>query len=243
MCGRFALDDDLNALYAAFDLREDDLDQISQALSALGWSPATVEQTVQLPRYSIAPTNQIPIVLARESDHATVTGLIPAIWGWERSWSQRTLINATREKLLTSRTWKNAALSRRAIIPMTGYYEWVLTGTVKIPHFVHASSLLAAAGIWEVHDGQVFVTMITSEGTDQAGEVHPRMPLFVGQDLTSEWLDPHPLDDDEASHLLANVVQASAEISKTISTHEVSRNISYLARLDPRDASLIAAVN
>lgn len=103
MCGRFALDDDLNALYAAFDLREDDLDQISQALSALGWSPATVEQTVQLPRYSIAPTNQIPIVLARESDHATVTGLIPAIWGWERSWSQRTLINATREKLRTSR--------------------------------------------------------------------------------------------------------------------------------------------
>ncbi len=244
MCGRFAIDEDLNALFAEFAIKGGDVHDLGRAVDQVNipWLEPGMDEKVRLPRYSIAPTNTIPIVVETPSGEKPIRGLAGAIWGWERSWSNRPIINATKEKLLTSKTWKPATLHRRTLIPMTGYYEWALQDKTKVPYFVHEHQLLAAAGLWEIQDGQMFATMITGPGTDAAGEVHPRMPLFVNRDLWSDWLNPADLNETAAEHLVADVFSSAAEISAAIETHEVSRQISFLAKLDPKDESLIAPV-
>lgn len=244
MCGRFAVDEDLNALFAEFAIRGGDVHDLGKAVDQpnIPWLEPGLDEKVGLPRYSIAPTNTIAVAVEKTSGEESIRGLAGATWGWERSWSNRPITNATKEKLLTSKTWKPATLRRRTLIPMTGYYEWVQRDKTKVPYFVHENKMLAAAGLWEIQDGQMFVTMITGPGTDAAGEVHPRMPLFVNRDLWSDWLNPIALDETSAEHLVGDVLSSSVEISAAIATHEVSRQISFLAKLDPKDKSLIAPV-
>lgn len=244
MCGRFAIDEDLNALFAEFAIKGGNVHDLGRAMDQpnIPWLEPGMDEKVRLPRYSIAPTNSIPVAVETTSGGESIRGLAGATWGWERSWSNRPIINATKEKLLSSKTWKPATLRRRTLIPMTGYYEWVQRDETKVPYFVHENQMLAAAGLWEIHDNQMFVTMITGPGTDAAGDVHPRMPMFVNRDLWSDWLNPVELDEISAEHLVSDVASSAGEISAAIETHEVSRQISFLAKLDPDDSSLIAPV-
>ena len=56
------------------------------------------------PRYNIAPTQMVPIV--RDDDGRRQLGIMR--WGWEKQWARQTIINATAEKVPTSRVFKKA---------------------------------------------------------------------------------------------------------------------------------------
>lgn len=228
MCGRFATleigqqkmaDLIMSQLVAETDRREFERQRSEQTFAS---------------SYSVAPTNRVLAAL-----NADVPELASPRWGFQRQWAKGPLINATAEKLNDARTWKKPFRTRRCVIPMAGYYEWVS----RKPFYITNSSSLLACGLWEEREDQQFFTMITTVGEDSAGEVHDRMPLFLTAELLSDWLNPSELAEDQAADLLATVAGAAGEISQELAVWEVATRINSVRTAAPEDATLIAPVD
>ena len=90
------------------------------------------------PRYNIAPTQPVPVVI---SDHGARHfrlmrwGLLPAWVKDPRPFAL--LINARAETVLEKPAFKNAMKRRRCLLPADGYYEWQTSGKTKQPYFIH----------------------------------------------------------------------------------------------------------
>ena len=105
------------------------------------------------PRYNIAPTTTIDVVVAGDGDRA----LVLMRWGLVPSWWKKSLedvpstFNARAETVTTKPMFRAAFKSRRCIIPASGVYEWATEAGGKQPHFFSAAdgSILAFAGLWE----------------------------------------------------------------------------------------------
>ena len=88
------------------------------------------------PRYNIAPTQPIPVVIIENGvRHFRLMrwGLLPA---WVKDPRKFTLlINARAETVLEKPAFKNAIKRRRCLIPADGYYEWQASGTAQAAAF------------------------------------------------------------------------------------------------------------
>ena len=90
------------------------------------------------PRYNVAPTQPIPVVIVENGvRHFRLMrwGLLPAWVKDPRKFSL--LINARAETVQEKPAFKNAIRRRRCLIPADGYYEWQASETRKRPHFIH----------------------------------------------------------------------------------------------------------
>ncbi|MGV9991189.1 SOS response-associated peptidase [Streptomyces sp. NPDC003374] len=141
--------------------------------------------------------------------------LLPLRWGLVPSWAKdvRTgarFINARVETVHEKPAFRRAFVKRRCLLPADGFYEWqrIEAGdggrTRKQPYFIHPEDdgVMALAGLYEYwRDPEVerdddpaawltTCTIITTEATDAAGRVHPRMPLALSPDRYDDWLDP-----------------------------------------------------
>jgi putative SOS response-associated peptidase YedK len=129
MCGRFTLTATADALAELFQL-----------ITPPDW----------LPRYNIAPTQQIPIVREQVGGGRTFSkvrwGLVPS---WAKEIKGPPLINARAEGIETKPSFRNAIRQRRCLIPSDGFYEW--TGQAKKRHpydfRLHGKKLFAFAGL------------------------------------------------------------------------------------------------
>lgn len=78
------------------------------------------------PRYNIAPTQAIPVVLLDETGARRFRlmrwGLLPAFVTDPSKFP--TLINARCEDVLTKASFRHAVRRRRCLIPADGFYEW-----------------------------------------------------------------------------------------------------------------------
>ena len=78
------------------------------------------------PRYNIAPTTNIDVVVAGNGERA----LMPMRWGLIPGWWKKPLkdapatFNARAETVATKPMFRAAFKSRRCIIPASGFYEW-----------------------------------------------------------------------------------------------------------------------
>ncbi|MFG3013829.1 SOS response-associated peptidase [Streptomyces cinerochromogenes] len=126
------------------------------------------------------------------------------------------MINARVETVHEKPAFRRAFVKRRCLLPADGFYEWQAgkdpaTGRVrKQPYFVHPEDdqVMALAGLYEYwRDATVIqdddsapwlmtCTIITTEATDAAGHVHPRMPLALTEDHYEAWLAPHQAPDE-----------------------------------------------
>ena len=142
------------------------------------------------PRYNIAPTDQVPILVRLESG---ARDLKPMTWGIPRSRNGRMVrqINARGESI-------GAGVARCAVIS-DGFYEWTAgKGSERQPYFFHRLDdeliLLAAYWVWSDARGggrQQTFTIITTAANTLMAPIHNRMPAILdeGDDL-SLWLNP-----------------------------------------------------
>ena len=97
-----------------------------------------IEQPNFPPRYNIAPTQPVPVVILENGGrHFRLMrwGLIPS---WVKDPRKFTLlINARSETVLEKPAFKNAIKRRRCLIPADGYYEWQDASGRKRPFFIH----------------------------------------------------------------------------------------------------------
>ncbi|MDJ0347554.1 SOS response-associated peptidase [Streptomyces sp. H10-C2] len=181
------------------------------------------------PSWNVAPTDGVWSVLER-ADRETgelVRSLRPLRWGLVPSWAKSVnvgakMINARVETVAEKPAYRRAFAKRRCLLPADGFYEWEAvpaTSTAKArkqPYFISPQDgqVMAMAGLYEFwRDPEVAedddpaawwttCTIITTDATDAAGRVHPRMPLTVAPADWDTWLDPAHEEPDELRALL-----------------------------------------
>ncbi|MEV8550774.1 SOS response-associated peptidase [Streptomyces glaucescens] len=201
---------------------------LAQLFHVTEWTPTEA----LAPNWNVAPTDDVWAVLERTprdgGGAATpVRELRPLRWGLVPSWAKdpktgARMINARVETVHEKPAFRRAFVTRRCLLPADGFYEWQpgkdpATGKVrKQPYFIHPEDekVMALAGLYEywrdpavTRDDDpaawlVTCTIITTEATDAAGRVHPRMPLALTEDHYEAWLDPAHRDPDELRALL-----------------------------------------
>ena len=191
MCGRFTLAADTEQLQKTFP-------QFS--------FPAQFA-----PRFNVAPTQPI-LAVANDGKSAAdffVWGLIPS-WAKDPEIGNR-LINARAETLAEKPSFRGSYRYKRCLIFADGFYEWkAQPGTkTKAPYFIRLASGLPFAfaglwGTWDSPDGSQLnsATIITTEPNSLLATLHNRMPVILGNDTYTQWLDTAPQKPEDLQPLL-----------------------------------------
>jgi len=193
------------------------------------------------PRYNIAPTQPIPVVILENGGRRFRLmrwGLIPA---WAKDPQQISLMfNARSETVLDKPAFKNAIKRRRCLVPADGYYEWQDAGNSKRPHFIHRRDgqpigFAALAETWVGPNGEELdtVAIVTAAASADLAELHHRVPVTIAPGDFERWLDCGGWDEEAAMALLG-----PPAIGEFV-WHRVSRRVNRAAN---DDAQLILPI-
>ena len=189
------------------------------------------------PSWNVAPTDSVWGVLERVvKDGGGVERQLRALrWGLVPSWAKdpgigAKMINARMESVHEKPAFRTAFARRRCLLPAEGFYEWdpvpARDGAkaYKQPYFIapQDGAGMSMAGLYEFwrdparkDDPDAWVTtctIITTEATDAAGRVHPRMPLTVAAENWQDWLNPEHRDVADLRALLEQPAFASLTV-------------------------------
>jgi putative SOS response-associated peptidase YedK len=171
MCGRFAL-----------VAEQEDFEQVLPGLKV---------DVLPVPRYNIAPTQPVALVLNDGNFALTLArwGLIPS-WSKDPTIGSR-MINARAETLLEKPSFRTPFLRQRCLILATGFYEWKKEGTRKQPMYLHLKQkLFAFAGLWSIWQEQLTCSIITTGANSLVAPIHERMPVILLPKDFLTWLAP-----------------------------------------------------
>ncbi len=221
MCGRFVL-----------DLAPEVLHEWFETVGAVDFPP----------RYNIAPTQPVLVVLhreaGREAEHMR-WGLVP---NWVKDPQDFPLIiNARVETLRDKPAFRGSLRHHRCIVPASGYYEWRKgPGGKKQPHYITRADgqPMALAGVyatWEGPNGEVIDTaaIVTVPANGDVAHIHERMPATIAEDAMADWLDVRGIGEKEAFKLLRPSPEG------TLAAHAVSTRVNAVKN---DDAALVAEV-
>ena len=233
MCGRYAASAHPDELVEAYDVDLDATDQPSMSLLKNPQTPPPGQ-----PDHNVAPSKQAPVVLTRAprgtsggtdaEDQPAVRQLRLLTWGLVPSWAKdpsvgARMINARQETLLDKPAFTRAALARRALVPISGWYEWQRSPVAtdargrprKQPFYVtRADDLpLALAGVYEFWrnpqaapdaDDAWLVTyaVVTTAAEPGLDRIHDRQPLALEPHQWGDWLDPGLTDADDVRSMV-----------------------------------------
>lgn len=208
MCGRFSLGADASTLVTQFNLFE-----------APAWSP----------RYNIAPTQEVLVVVAEPTKAQRQArlhrwGLIPS-WAKDKAIGNR-LINAQAETVATKPAFRVAFRKRRCLILADGFYEWKKENRHNQPFHIRLRDgrPFAFAGLWEHWEGAEgkaidSCTILTTTPNDLLRPLHHRMAVILDPLDYDPRLDPAVQDTDRLQALLR------AYPSEAMTAYPVSRRV------------------
>jgi len=175
MCGRFSLDRNANILEARFK--------------------AKLKVTSYAPLFNIGPT--MPAACIPQDDPS---GIYLFNWGLSEGMKTgvtRNIINARAETVSEKWPFKRLLQKNRCLVLSSGYIEWKLIGSSKIP-FLHKFSndaVFAMAGLFEdsevKEDGSIQrkFTILTKPAGPQTSGIHDRMPVLLNEAEEKDWLN------------------------------------------------------
>jgi len=203
------------------------------------------------PDYNVAPTKRVFAVMERrgEDDEPPARELRVLRWGLVPFWAKEAsgggrLINARAETVAVKPAFRRAFAKRRCILPADGYYEWMSRTEQgkqrKQPYFIYREDggALAFAGVYELWRDETLPTdherawlwtaaIITTQATDDVGQIHDRMPMVIAPDHWADWLNP---DNSEPGQLQATMLPAMAG---GLTSHPVSTAVNYVRNNGP----------
>ena len=202
MCGRFtsvSTPEDLGAFFEVQDVRADPLP------SRYNVAPTTEVYAVALARLHPSEGGDPPDPGTRQRVLGAFRwGLVPH-WSGEPSAGGR-MINARAEGITSRPAYRGAIARRRCLVAADAYYEWQRRvgadgkAAGKLPHAImrRDGRPMAFGGIWEVwrpkHDPEAPLlrtcAIVTTQANSLTSPIHDRMPLVLGREDWSAWLDP-----------------------------------------------------
>jgi putative SOS response-associated peptidase YedK len=91
-----------------------------------------VEITEAMPRYNIAPTQPLLVILAETAGRESAT----MRWGMQPPHRTQLVINARSETAASKPLFRESLRQRRCLVPADGFYEWQKVGGSKQPYFI-----------------------------------------------------------------------------------------------------------
>jgi len=177
------------------------------------------------PRYNIAPTIPIPVLLNNGNYLYAHFGYLPS---WTKD-KKSMNINARSESLFEKMTFRDSFKCRRCIIPINGFFEWEVEDKKKTPYFVSnlQDNYLAVAGIWdewfdiELNMKIVTVALITCDANEKLSKIHHRMPVVLEKKDFAKWLSDSSIKElNELFKIYANekldLFEVSSEVNKVL---------------------------
>jgi putative SOS response-associated peptidase YedK len=200
------------------------------------------------PRYNVAPTDPVPVVVP----DGAVRRFKLMRWGLLPSWVKdpkafTLLINGRAESANEKPAFKNAMRRRRCLIPADGFYEWKVEGRVKRPFVVRPRDRqpVMFAGLWETWTGPNgeeldTVAVLTVEANASLRSIHHRMPVILAREAFAPWLDCSAVNEREAMQFL------KAAPDDLMEAYEISPAVNRVANdgpelLEPYTAPDVAA--
>jgi putative SOS response-associated peptidase YedK len=161
---------------------------------------AGVRSALERPRFNLAPTQQMPVVL-NDGERLLDTarwGLIPS-WAKEAAIGNK-LINARAETVAEKPSFRSAFKRRRCLVLVDGWFEWKQSTKPKTPYLFRRQDgrPFALAGLWEdwtaPDTGEVVrtCTILTTGPNAVMAPIHDRMPVILDAEAQAVWLRPEP---------------------------------------------------
>jgi len=141
----------------------------------------------------IYPTNEVPILMARGKSIA----LDMLKWGFPNFSNKGLIINARQETVFEKKMFRESIVSRRCIVPASGFYEWN-TNKEKIYFTPQGEEVMYMAGIFNIYNNEPRFVILTTEANTSISDVHERMPLLLSKDQIEAWL----FDDMQTQKIL-----------------------------------------
>ena len=151
------------------------------------------------PRWNAAPRQNLTMIRAHgDGDGAEALSMN---WGFVPSWEQdpkggRRPINAKAESIAAgSGMWRDAFRRRRAVFPVSGFYEWQRIGAEKRPYSIDPSDggVMALAAIWDrwcdPSTAEILTSfaVITCPANATMAAIHDRMPVVIAPCDLESW--------------------------------------------------------
>ena len=190
MCGRYSFDD-TREIYEVRAL-------LAQLAESVGEQAAA---SVKLGE--VFPTDTAAILAQTQTGHSTAA----MDWGFPLHGSKKNIINARSETILEKPMFRNSALTKRCLVPCTGFYEWQKIENRKRKYKIDIKdeNFFYLAGLYSMFkiDGEQTLryVIITAAANDFMKEVHHRMPLIVPKRNIADWLNTTPIDIDSIYNL------------------------------------------
>lgn len=169
----------------------------------LGTLPLGVDLPALEPRFNVAPSQAVPLVLQDAGERRALM----AHWGLVPFWADspaigNKLANARGDTVAAKPSFRGAFKARRGLMPADRFYEWQpLPGQkVKQPWCIQLEdeAPFCFAALWERWTPKdapgaeplLSCCLITTEPNGTMGPIHDRMPVIVPPEAYAQWLDP-----------------------------------------------------
>ncbi len=164
MCGRFETIPSLQTLLEI--LKDHDLD-VSVDLSSNS-----------VKAVNIAPTEEIFSIYGSDKN----LHLLKTKWGIKFSSDSPLIFNSRIETIKGKIFWENLFTQNRALVPMSGFYEWKKEKDRKVPYrvFLPDEELFFVPALYYIDKDKNFCTsLITTKPNDFIKQIHHRMPVIL----------------------------------------------------------------
>lgn len=194
------------------------------------------------PRYNIAPTQTLDVVLLQDESLT----LVPMSWGVSLTVPGKTKMitkrvqNSRSDKVWTSRMWRSLIARQRVLVPVNGFYEWRRKNRKLEAAFYITPSQGPAmffAGIYRKRaeeNEKPEMSIMTTEANGAMSAVHDRMPVILtSQNAAMAWLQ----DDNKST--LDQLMQPTDDAALTLI--QVSEYVNKSANEGPDCIAPLAA--
>lgn len=183
------------------------------------------------PRYNVAPTQPVPVVILENG----IRQFKLMRWGFLPSWVKdprkfALVINARSETVLEKPSFRNAIRRRRCLLPADGYYEWQASSARKRPFYIRRrdGQPVAFAGVaetWTGPNGEEVdtVAIVTAAADPEMTALHDRVPVTIEPRDFDLWLDGNAVTAELAMAVMV------APPPGTFVWHEVSTAVNRVA--------------
>lgn len=187
MCGRylFTLDQCVEMMQI--------VQEIAQKYGPQAWKPGEMRPTVKAP-VLVSADGEIRSKLQK--------------WGYQLPHSL--VINARAESEAEKPLFRESIVSKRCVIPSTGFFEWD-SQKRKYLFTLPGEDALYMAGLYMFRDGIPCYCILTTAANDSMREVHHRMPLVLLKEQVAPWLKQPEVTGDFLHMTPPPLAKASAD--------------------------------
>ncbi len=213
------------------------IEQIVEALL-----PEIVERDLPEPSFNVAPGQSVAIVVDSAREGTVTRRLAAARWGLLPRWAKDSKLgyrtfNAVSEKATRTPSFADAIATRRALIPVAGFYEWDerVDPAAKRPYHFHRADRapIMLAGLYSWWPDPTFAqddparwvlttTVLTREPLDPVARIHHRTPVMLPPEHWDTWLDP-TIRADQA--FVDRAAATTPRVASVLDWHEVGKAV------------------